>query len=268
VNIHLTHQEDALQQRADWFRAQAGCAQLLCAAKQPDADLPVLRITRSRSELAWNQECLRFHPSLALLRVMNVSQGQPDRFLQATQLRPGDTCLDLTLGLATDALVAAWTVGEAGRVIGVERSPLLGALVREGLSVLAEAQVPVVKNACKQRAWMALRQAASRIAVIWAEHGAYLAEQAADAVDVVYFDPMFRHTRKQSSAIRPLYDWAELSELQEEAVRQACRVARRRVVMKERKGSGQFARLGFTVSSGGKYSEVDFGVIEVHSCNR
>lgn len=51
--------------------------------------------------------------------------------------------------------------------------------------------------------------------------------------------------------------------LSKEAVVEALRVGRRRVVLKERRESAEFARLGFKYLSGGRYTRVAYGVIEI-----
>jgi hypothetical protein len=82
------------------------------------------------------------------------------------------------------------------------------------------------------------------------------------SVDIVYFDPMFRRPVLSSSALRPLRSQAEERPLSEAAVREAVRVARRRVVLKDHRDSGEFERLGFVrrrVSS----SKVAYGVIDI-----
>ncbi len=50
------------------------------------------------------------------------------------ELRAGDTILDCTLGLGQDALVAALVVGPSGRVVALEKSLALYAVVSEGLN--------------------------------------------------------------------------------------------------------------------------------------
>jgi 16S rRNA (guanine1516-N2)-methyltransferase len=69
---------------------------------------------------------------MALLRMINLNRGIQDRFLEATNLRPGDIFLDGTLGLASDSLIAAWAVGKTGQVIALEGSKLIHFLVSEG----------------------------------------------------------------------------------------------------------------------------------------
>ncbi|MDR2736472.1 MAG: protein-glutamate O-methyltransferase, partial [Gracilibacteraceae bacterium] len=85
-----------------------------------------------------------------------------------------------------------------------------------------------------------------------------------DSLDLVYFDPMFRNTREQSASLRPLKPWICQDPLNVASVQEACRTARR-VVLKERNGSPEFARLGFRVLDGGRYSSVAFGALEKES---
>ena len=89
----------------------------------------------------------------------------------------------------------------------------------------------------------------------------YLRQQKDNSYDVVYFDPMFRKPLTASNGISPLRSVANHAPLSEEAVAEALRVARQRVVMKEASGSEEFARLGFHQLMGGKYSKVHYGVM-------
>ena len=102
-----------------------------------------------------------------------------------------------------------------------------------------------------------------RISVVNEDYLDYLRQQPDNSVDVVYFDPMFRKPLTASSSISPLRGVADHRPLSEDAVVEAFRVARLRVVMKEASGSGEFARLGFHSLVGGKYSKVHYGVIEL-----
>jgi SAM-dependent methyltransferase len=258
VILKLTHPSDInLIKKAEWFSRQPG---IEVFTDLPN--LPILQITRKGIFLETNEVRFSFHPSMALIRLIQLSRGEPDRFLKATGLKPGDTFLDATLGLGTDALVAAQQVGDGGHVIGIEHSPLLAALIQEGLSTMVEGPLPRVENPDKANAWLALSQAARRIEVQWGDHLRILKQYPASSVDVIYFDPMFRHTREQSASIRPLHHFSNTQPLQKEAILEACRVAKKRVVLKERKGSSEFSRLGFTIHEGGKYSNVDYGIIE------
>ena len=260
ILIKVSHKSDkSLQEKKHWFLQQPGCNWL--TKPIPDKNTPILNITRQAVFLQNEGECLSFHPSMALLRLLNIFRGESDRYLEATGLSPGDILLDATLGLGTDALIGAWAVGEKGRVLAVEHSPILSAIVQDGLASLIKGPLPQVKNPNKRKAWHVLSQAARRIQIHWGNHVDFLKHQPDSSVDVVYFDPMFRLTRIQSSSIRPLHYWSNLEALSEEAVYEARRVARKRIVLKERKNSSEFARLGFTIIPGGKYSPVDYGVI-------
>lgn len=207
---------------------------------------------------------LSFHPSMALLRLINLQRGEQDRFGAATRLNRGDVLLDATLGLASDALIGAWAVGKEGKVIGLESSLELSLLLRQGLYQLNQSVfLPYTENADKKQAWAALAQAAGRIDVLWEDHLDFLTRQPDRSVDVVYFDPMFKHTRKRSASIQPLHAWASHTPLRAEAVREACRVARKRVVLKGETGGNIFHQLGFALLPGGAYSQVSYGVIEL-----
>jgi hypothetical protein len=190
-----------------------------------------------------------FHLNMAELRINNLKDGNPDHMVAAMSLEPGMSVLDCTLGLATDAIVASYVAGEKGRVVGLESSPVVAAVAAHGLAAFT-CDRPEINAALR------------RIIVVNADCGDYLATLPAGSFDVVYFDPMFRVPVKTSSSLRPLRHLADPRPLSPAAVAAACRVARRRVVMKEARGSGEFARLGFAAVVGGKYSSVHYGVME------
>ncbi|HHY27954.1 MAG TPA: class I SAM-dependent methyltransferase [Desulfitobacterium dehalogenans] len=267
VILKITHPRDPdLKAKSLWFSEQPGVT-LLTPQKKfqektvEEPNYPLLHISRKGTYLEAGGNRLQFHPSMALLRVLQILRGEGDRFLEATGLQEGDVFLDATLGLGTDALVAAMQVGGQGKVIGIEHSPILAALVKDGLRSLAQGAYPHVQNLDKAKAWQALSEAAQRIEVFWGDHLELLVRYPSSFTDVVYFDPMFRHTREKSASIRPLHEVANSCSLESEAVAEACRIAKRRVVLKERKGSQEFSRLGFSIQEGGNYSHVDYGII-------
>lgn len=263
ILVQVSRGDKALLDKLNWFLTQPGVTWLEDKISSPAKDIPRLNINRKGVILEAGGETLRFHPSMSLLRLINIRRGERDRFLEAAGLEPGDHFIDATLGLGTDALIAAWSVGEKGNVIAIEQAGIIAALVKDGLRDLSRSSEPRGGNFEKEQAWKSLAQAAARIEVKWGKHQDVLQDMAANSADVVYFDPMFRQTRVQSASIRPLHGWAEAGDLSPAAVEEACRVARRRVVMKERKNSLEFARLRFAISPGGRYSEVDYGVIKL-----
>lgn len=262
ITIKLTHPDDSdLQARMRWFMEQPGCS---FQSRDPDL-LPVLHLTRKGTFLDDGQNRLAFHPSLAIIRILQGLRGEQDRFLTATGLKPGQTFLDATLGLGTDALVAAWQVGERGKVIAYENSPILAALIKQGLQCLKDKHLSQMSNPLKIKAWKELILASQRIEVVRGDHQRLLAKLPDSSVDVIYFDPMFRHTREKSSSIQPLHRYSDHRPLQPKTIQEACRVASSRVVLKERKGSSEFERLGFQVINSGQYSQVDYGMINCSS---
>lgn len=260
ILIKITHCDSYLQKRYDWFNQQPGCDWTLTPSGE--GDVPELTISRQGVFLKHRGEILSFHPSMALIRLINLLRGGSDRYLEATQLKDGDSLIDATLGIGTDALIGAWAVGETGNILALEQSPILAAIVKDGLNHFTEL-VPKAKNKDKQAAWDALTNAAQRIEVRWGEHLASLRHIPTRSVDVVYFDPMFRDTLKQSDSILPLHQWSDHNPIDQAAIFEACRIARNRVVLKERKNSLEFRRLGFDILLGGRYSPVDYGVILV-----
>ena len=260
VFIKITHSDSELLNRLAWFHQQPGCN--WTTSRSGGGELPELTITRRGVFLTNGANQLSFHPSMALIRLINLLRGGSDRYLEATQLQPGDSLIDATLGFGSDALIGAWAVGESGSILGIEQSPILAAFVRDGLEHFSEI-TKKAKNIDKQAAWAALTRASRQIEVHWGEHRDYLKQLPTRSVDVVYFDPMFRHTCKQSDSMLPLRRWSDHNPLDLDSILEACRVARHRVVLKERKESSEFRRLGFDILLGGRYSPVDYGVILV-----
>jgi hypothetical protein len=192
-----------------------------------------------------------FHPSMAHVRVQRLVRGEPDTLVTAADAEPGDIVVDCTAGLASDSIVFAHAVGDEGRVIAIDSQPVICTLLREGLR-------------CYRSDVDALNKAMRRIEIVCADHLDYLRRMPDKSADIVYFDPMFRHPVEQSDSISPLRVFANPNALSEASVTEAKRVARKRVVMKEGRRSGEFARLGFgiVIPSGTKLA---YGVIHVDS---
>lgn len=193
-----------------------------------------------------------FHRGLSELRILNLLRGGNDPLVKALDLAPGMKVLDCTLGLAADAIVAAHVVGKTGRVCGLESVPVISLMTRWGIEALRSDSIEVSPE---------LRNAARQIEVVHADHVEYLRELTDCAFDVVYFDPMFRHSKKSSSGIQSLRDYANMRPLSLTSLEQALRVATSRVVVKELSGSSEFNRLGFRHFSGGRHSSLQYGIL-------
>jgi 16S rRNA G966 N2-methylase RsmD len=190
-----------------------------------------------------------FHPGLARLRIKEINNGKTDQMISAMSLNEGDSVLDCTMGLGTDTIVASYVSGAVGNVTALESSPVISELVKRGLQSYQDEDTEIL-------------HAMRRIKVINIKHKEYLASLKAGSYDIVYFDPMFRFPRRQSTGINAARILANPDPVDLETVQLAFNAAARRVVMKERRDSTEFDRLGFKRIYGGRYSPVAYGVKE------
>lgn len=203
------------------------------------------RISFRRGEIE-----LFFHPGMAKLRIKEILNGKTDQMIKAMDLKPGDSILDCTMGLGADAIVASFATGPKGLVTGLEKSPVIALLVKHGL------------RAYRDPGESHLEQAIRRIKLIFIDHLYFLQNTTADSYDIVYFDPMFRQPLRGSASMDAMRPFTDKSKLSRETLHEAVRVCRRRVVVKEKRGSPEFERLGFTKVEGGKHAPVAYGIIE------
>lgn len=223
------------------------------ATMKAEYDVDVIILTTQKGLIAHTPSGdFFFHLSMADLRIKNLINGKHDHMIAAMDLQPGMSVLDCTLGLGTDAIVASYFIGSSGKIVGLEGSPVIALITADGL-----------KNFAAETD--AIAQALRRITVINTDYLNYLKTLPDHSFDVVYFDPMFRRPVDSSSHIKPLRFLADNRQLTIEAVREAIRVAKHRVVIKETQGSHVFAELGIDKTIGGKYSSIQYGVVAVGS---
>ncbi len=169
---------------------------------------------------------LRFSPGMAQLRIKRIDQGfAEDMLIRVGELAAGDSVLDCTMGLGADALVCARVVGAAGKVVALEKSLPLYALAADPLS----------------------RPYGEGFAQIHAQHAdsaLVLPTLPSKSFDLVLFDPMFGRPNKSSQAFDMLRHFADPAGLTAQMLEQACRVARRWVVVKGSRYSKDFKKLG------------------------
>lgn len=192
----------------------------------------------------------RFHGGMAVLRIRRlVAGGEMDPFLVACDVREGDRFLDCTGGACADALVAAHAAGAGGRVEVIEASPLLHAVTGHGA-----AQVRFGEPA--------IDAALDRMHVTCGDHLDVLRALPDRSYDTVYFDPMFREATKAAPGFDVVRALADPRPLSPEAIAEALRVARRRVVVQDRRTGGELERLGVPeLPVMGRASAVRFGAI-------
>ncbi|HHY73480.1 MAG TPA: class I SAM-dependent methyltransferase [Bacillus bacterium] len=217
-------------------------------AKEQDDVLVVGKNRLDIYPLSDPHEVIFFHPNSAMFRVKRILRGEEDPFILAAKLEKGMTFLDCTLGLGSDSIVASHVVGDTGHVIGVEGNRYLAFLLEQGLKTL---------DSGNEEMNIAMRQ----IEVIYSDHLDYLKRQENSSFDVVYLDPMFDAKIVESDGIRGLRTIALYSEIIEETIEEAKRVACKRVVLKDHWQSTRFGTFGFTVYRR-KTAKFHFGVIE------
>ncbi|MFZ7102616.1 MAG: class I SAM-dependent methyltransferase [Peptococcaceae bacterium] len=188
-----------------------------------------------------------FHPGMAVARLKMLKAGESDPMIDAMGLEQGDSILDCTLGLANDAIVASYSVGDIGKVVGLESSPIIYAITKWGLKSYSQGS-----KDC--------RQAMKNITVIHDRYQDYLFKINNVKYDIVYFDPMFINPYLKSSGIEGLRAYADYFQLNEKVIIQALKIIRKRIVIKDRKDSDFLKRLNVDEIVGGKYSSIKYGI--------
>lgn len=176
-----------------------------------------------------------FHPSSAAFRAKRIMRGESEPFLKAIDLKEGQTMIDCTLGMATDSMMAAIAVGDSGKIIGCEGNPIIAFMMREGLQnydFIAEKlpELHVMRNI----------DVVSSVAVD------YLKTLPDNFADVVYLDPMFEETIEESTNFAPLRQAGVHIPLDEQWLKEAYRVCKRRVVLKAKYDSPLFNEYSFS----------------------
>lgn len=222
--------------------------------KQQYATNTVIIVKKDKLVLDLPEGEMFFHPNMAQVRIKRLRCGGTDNMLEAMggrEFLKGKKILDCTLGFAADAIVSAYGVGITGKIIGLEVNPLISLIVKDGLKTYLPTNYD-------------LKSAMDNIEVINQDYLSFLKEQPDNSFDIIYFDPMFRHALTNSKNLNPLRQLADKSAVNLEAINEAKRVAKYRIVFKENSRSLEFARLGFTKICGGKYAPIHYGVMDIN----
>lgn len=187
-----------------------------------------------------------FHPNMAMLRINNLKKGESDRLMELAEIRLGDDVLDCTLGMGSDSLVYAYSVGILGSVTGVEKSPVLAELVEVGLQEYNHRDIIELKN---------------RIRVINQDYKTLLKELPDNSYDVIYFDPMFDNTLDKANGLDIVRDLAEYKPLELEDIQEAKRLGRRYIIIKDGAPAKTLKRLNIPIVSTGR--KTCYGRIEL-----
>ncbi|PIC67189.1 hypothetical protein CSV71_09010 [Sporosarcina sp. P21c] len=188
-----------------------------------------------------------FHPNSATYRLKRILKGEADPLVAAADLRLGDSFLDCTLGLGSDAIIAASAVGEKGTVEGIEADSIIAFLTKVGLHNFS-IDFPLLQEAMR------------RVQVIHAEAVDFLKTCETNSRDIVFLDPMFTTPIEESSNFEVLREIGVTDIVTEGWVAEALRVCRRRVVLKDHYQSPMFERFGF-IQQIRPYTKVHYGVL-------
>lgn len=221
------------------------------AKMQDEYKSDVLVVGQNRLELheEGNADPFFFHPNSAMFRLKRLQKGESDPLIFASDLKEGDRFLDCTLGLGSDSIIASYAAGETGRVTAAEANPFVAYLVEKGLSKWETGIAEFDKSM-------------RRIQVIGMNHAKYLQSLDTNSYDVVYFDPMFEEQIDESNGIEQLRFLSVHQEITEDIIKEAKRVAKKRIVLKNHYKSSSFEKLGFHVYKR-KSAKFHFGVIEI-----
>lgn len=191
---------------------------------------------------------LEFHLQMAKLRALNWERKRQDHFADLLHETSPERFLDATFGRGSDAIMAAYTLPENVEIISLEKSFPVYAVGREGLRSMKVSEAP------------ALTAALRRIHLLHADVSDYLKKQPDNHFDVIYFDFMFHHTVSQTNNLVDLRIFAAQSRLDEILWEDAKRVAKKRIIVKNRPFASWFKMHPPTFLRGGTYSRVVYGV--------
>ena len=229
------------------LRAEPRAGRALSTVLADGAGAPVLVLAARRADLYERGRAFRASAGMAVLRLLRAARGEVDPIVAHAGLRPGDTVLDATLGLGGDALIAAHATGR--RVVGLESDPTIAAFTQASLRRLGNHG----------------REPGRNVEIIQADHRAWLREQPDGSFDVVLLDPMFRKAGGAAPLFELLRKHASHAPLDEKTLREARRVARRGVLVKDASPGDELRRLGLTPKLSRRSAAIAFGWAEAES---
>ena len=216
-------------------------------AKKSGLDFYYVVEKDGRVVIRWEGGEFFFHPSVSILRMRNIRNGQRDYLIEALELEGNEKVLDLTFGLGSEAILIAAFL-PSGKVIGLEKSIHIYTVVSEG-----------IKNFKTDLKW--LRDALSRIDLLHEDFKDFIRKADDESFDVVYCDPMFENPKYESSAMNPLRPFAVYDTVDEDDLNHMIRIAKKKVVLKSCVEDSLFRRIRVDEIIGSKKSGVIYGII-------
>ena len=200
----------------------------------------------------WNGgEEYRFHMGTAVLRTSQMEKGNQDRLCRLLPTDDFCSVLDCTFGQAGDSSTMSWYLLDRGQVTALEKSPILYEIGRAGIAGYVDKDEKLTK-------------AVRRISLWHQDFKTFLQQAAPKSFDVIYFDPMFHHpVKREVNDMEGFRRAASYDGLAEEVLRLAMKVARKKIIVKERPFSPLFRNGLFTEVHGKKGQTTAYGVINL-----
>lgn len=200
----------------------------------------------------WNGgEEYRFHMGTAVLRTSQMEKGNQDRLCRLLPTDDFCSVLDCTFGQAGDSSTMSWYLLGRGQVTALEKSPILYEIGRAGIAGYVDKDEKLTK-------------AVRRISLWHQDYKTFLQQAAPKSFDVIYFDPMFHYpVKREVNDMEGFRRAASYDGLAEEVLRLAMKVARKKIIVKERPFSPLFRNGLFTEVHGKKGQTTAYGVINL-----
>ena len=200
----------------------------------------------------WNGgEEYRVHMGTAVLRTSQMEKGNQDRLCRLLPTDDFCSVLDCTFGQAGDSSTMSWYLLGRGQVTALEKSPILYEIGRAGIAGYVDKDEKLTK-------------AVRRISLWHQDYKTFLQQAAPKSFDVIYFDPMFHHpVKREVNDMEGFRRAASYDGLAEEVLRLAMKVARKKIIVKERPFSPLFRNGLFTEVHGKKGQTTAYGVINL-----
>lgn len=190
----------------------------------------------------------KFHLGMAKLRLLQLKRGNVDRLCKLIP-ESVSTFLDCTFGQGNDSIVVSGFLGEKSKIISLEKSKALYIIGKYGIKKISETDE--------------YQDILKRIELKNEDFFTYLKKAESKSIDVVYFDTMFKHPVKSEKNHREAFrKCACYDKLTKEILDESIRVAKKRVIIKERPFSIIFRKYNFSYIDTKKGQSVAYGVIE------
>lgn len=200
-----------------------------------------------------NKKELFFHPGTGLIRTKSLERLENDLLIDTLKIKPEDSVLDCTGGLASDSIVISYFL-EKGKLTTLEKSNDLFLITKYGLENYSEGTKK-------------FRDSLKRIKLKNIDYRLFfeklIATNIKDYFDSIYFDPMFEKPVLKSPGISKIREYACYDILNKKDIDNALLLAKKRVVVKIRNNNYSFVKnTKPDMVSGSSHSRIKYAVFE------